>query len=51
MELNIWLQDNAKVFIGGDPTKNQPPVVTTILKKPQIIVDKDNNRVVIMETK
>lgn len=52
MDINIWLKESAAVFIGGDPSKGQHPMLTlTALSKPQIVVDEDKNTIVILETK
>ena len=52
MKLTIWLKGaSTTLYMGGDPSKNQAPVVTAELQKPQILIDPDKNTVVIVETK
>lgn len=50
MELTIWLKDNAKIFIGGDPEKGQKPLITVGAKQPQILISEERNKIVIVET-
>jgi len=48
----VWLKQSAVVvYIGGDPTKSQAPVITATLEKPQILVDPEKNTITIVETK
>ena len=51
MQLNIWLKENAKLYVGGDPTKGTQPLVTTTIQKPQVLVDQEKNTITIIETK
>ena len=51
MELNVWLKDKAIVYLGGDPSKGEQPLVTTTVTKPQILIDPKNNTIIIKETK
>ena len=50
MQINVWLKD-AKIFVGGDPSKGQQPVITIDAKSPQVMIDQDKNTIVIVETK
>jgi len=52
MKLNIWLKsDKVTLYIGGDPEKNQAPVVTAELQNPQILIEPDKYLIKIVETK
>jgi len=52
MKLTIWLKgDKTTLYIGGDPEKNQAPVVTAELKDPQILIEPDKYLIKILETK
>lgn len=52
MKLNIWLKgEKAKLFIGGDPEDGNVPVVTGELKDPQILIEPDKYKIVILETR
>jgi len=52
MKLTIWLKgSNTTLYIGGDPEKNQAPIVTAELKDPQILIEPDKYLVRIVETK
>lgn len=52
MIINLWLKsDKVTLYLGGDPDKGQPPIVTAELKAPQIIVEPDRYKVTIIETK
>lgn len=52
MKLTIWLKGaNSTLFVGGDPTKSQAPIVTAELVKPQLLIDPDKSTVTIIETK
>ena len=48
MKLNIWLKTKTAIYIGGDPTKGLPPVVTTELEEPQLLVDTEAGTVTII---
>lgn len=50
MEITVWLKDNAKIFIGGDPDKGQKPLVTVGAKMPQILISEERNKITIVET-
>jgi hypothetical protein len=50
MQLTIWLKD-AKIFLGGDPSKGQTPIVTVDAKNPQVMIDQDKGTITIVETK
>ena len=50
MKLNIWVKKKTTLFIGGDPSKGQAPVVTTEMESPQLLVDTDAGTVTIIET-
>lgn len=48
----VWLkQPDVTLFIGGDPKKGEPPTITAVLEKPQILIDKENRTITILETK
>jgi hypothetical protein len=48
----IWLKvSGVSLFVGGDPVKGQPPVITAKLEKPQIIIDPEKATITIVETK
>lgn len=52
MELNIWLKgQKVTLYIGGDPAKNKPPVVTATLQDPQIHIEPDRYLIKIEETR
>jgi len=52
MKLTIWLRgDKTTLYIGGDPEKQQAPVVTAELKDPQLRIEPDKYQIVIEETK
>ena len=51
MKVNVWEKKKITVYIGGDPEKNQPPVITLELESPQIQFDADKNTMLITETR
>jgi len=51
MKLNIWLKTKTTIYIGGDPNKGQPPVVTAELEEPQLLVDTEAGTVTIISSK
>ncbi len=52
MKLNIWLKGSkTTLYIGGDPEKNQAPVVTAELQDPQILIEPDKYSIIIKETR
>jgi len=51
MKTNIWLKKKVTIYIGGDPEKNQPPVITLELENPQIVFDANTDKMIITETK
>jgi hypothetical protein len=52
MKLNIWLKGSkVTLYMGGDPEKNQPPVVTAELQDPQILIEPDRYLIKILETR
>jgi hypothetical protein len=51
MKTNIWLKKKITVYIGGDPEKSQPPIITLEMDNPQIQFDTDKYTMVIFETK
>ena len=51
MKTNIWLKSNITIYVGGDPEKGKPPIITLEMKEPQIIFDTDKYTVNIIETK
>ena len=50
MNLNIWVKRKTTLFIGGDPSKGQAPVVTTELENPQLLIDTEKGVITIIET-
>jgi hypothetical protein len=47
----VWLKQQAvTLYIGGDPSKGQAPVITVVVQKPQILIDPEKNTVTIIET-
>jgi hypothetical protein len=50
MEITVWLNDQSKIFIGGDPEKGQKPLITVGAKAPQILISEEKNKIVIVET-
>ena len=50
MNLNIWVKRKTTLFVGGDPSKGQAPVVTTELENPQLLIDTDKGIITIIET-
>ena len=50
MKTTIWLKRNVVIYIGGDPDKNKPPVITLELVEPQIIFDEHDGKIKIIET-
>ena len=49
--ITTWLKiSGVMLYLGGNPEKGQPPVVTVKLDKPQIIVDPVKNTIIIIET-
>ena len=50
MNLNIWINKKTALFIGGNPTKGQVPVITTDVSNPQLLIDTDKGTIVIIET-
>jgi hypothetical protein len=51
MKVNIWQKKKVVIYMGGDPEKNEAPVITLELEHPQIKFDTDKNTVLIFETK
>jgi len=48
----VWLKQSAvALYIGGDPSKKEAPVITATIEKPQILVDPEKNTITIVETK
>lgn len=48
----IWFkQPVVSLFVGGDPSKGQAPIITATLEKPQILIDPEKNTIIILETK
>jgi len=49
--ITVWLKvSGTQLFVGGNPEKGQPPIVTCKLEKPQVIVDSEKNTITIIET-
>jgi hypothetical protein len=51
MKVNIWEKKRITIFIGGDPEKNEAPIITLEMDNPQIKFDTDKNTIVIHETR
>jgi hypothetical protein len=51
MKITVWDKRKVTVYIGGDPEKNQPPVITVEMDSPQIKFDTDKNIMLVNETK
>ena len=52
MKITIWLKKaNATVYMGGDPSKGDHPLVTASIDNPQILVEPERNQITILETK
>lgn len=51
MKITVWKKNEAIVYVGGDPNKGEPPILTLTLKEPQIQIDEDTNTIVVKETK
>lgn len=51
MKTTVWKKGDTIVYIGGDPSKGEPPVITLNIKEPQIQMDEESNIVIIKETK
>jgi hypothetical protein len=50
--VTIWLkQPDVTLYVGGNLSKGQHPVITAVIEKPQILVDADKNTITIIETK
>lgn len=48
----IWLkQSSVTLYIGGDVSKGQAPMITATVEKPQILIDPEKNTITIKETK
>lgn len=48
----IWLKkSDVTLYVGGDPTKGEAPVITATLVNPQIVVDPEKKTITIVETK
>lgn len=50
MQTNIWLKQRIALYIGGDPTKGQAPMISTDINHPQILIDPEKGTVTIIET-
>lgn len=49
--ITIWLKASGVMFyLGGDPAKGQPPIVTVRLEKPQVIVDPVKKTIIVIES-
>ncbi len=51
MKVTVWEKKNVVIYIGGDPEKNIPPVITLEMVDPQIAWDTNKNVMIIKETK
>jgi hypothetical protein len=52
MKINLWLKGaKSTIYVGGDPDKNEPPVITLEIKDPQILIEPDKYLIKILETK
>lgn len=51
MKTTIWLQKKMTIYAGGDPTTGQRPELTIELDNPQIKIDPNEGRIVILESK
>ena len=51
MEITVWLNDQSKIFVGGNPIKGEKPLMTVQAKSPQILISQEKNTVTIIETK
>lgn len=51
MQINLWLKDGTVIYLGGDPKKNEKPLGTITMTRPQILIDEEAGIVVIKETK
>ena len=48
----VWLKkSDVTLYVGGNPSKGESPVITATLEKPQIVFDPDKKTVTIVETK
>ena len=50
MKTTIWLKKNIVIYIGGNPEKGEPPVITLDVKEPQITFDTNKSSVQISES-
>ena len=49
--ITAWLKiSGVMLFIGGNPEKGQPPIITAKLDKPQVLIDPVKNTITIIET-
>ena len=51
MKVNVWQKKKVTIYIGGDPEKNESPVITLEMDQPQIKFDADKNVMLLFETK
>ena len=51
MKITLWQKKKGVMYIGGDPSKNEPPIITVELESPQIQLDTDKNIIIVIETK
>lgn len=50
--MTVWLKvSGVTLYVGGDPSKNTPPLITAKLEKPQVVIDQEKNTITITETK
>jgi hypothetical protein len=50
MQYTIWIKKPVAIYVGADPAKGQPPVVTVNAKAVQVLVDPDKGTITILET-
>lgn len=51
MKITLWNKANTTIYVGGDPNRGEPPLITIEAQEPQIIMDAGTNVMVIKETK
>lgn len=51
LKITLWQKKKGVMYIGGDPSKNEPPIITVELESPQIQLDTDKNIIIVIETK
>ena len=52
MKMTIWMKGGTtKMYVGGDPEKQEIPLIAAEIKDIQILIEPDKRTVTVLETK